>query len=416
MKAIILAAWEWTRLRPLTLETPKAMVEVFGKPLLAHNMDKLIAYVEEFIIVVKYKEDTIKLYFWDSYKWIPIRYHTQWEKKWTAGALEWIDIDWDCFVLASDTIFQQDDIDMLASHPGYWVLAKKVENPEKYGIFQTNSDNKLQKVIEKPQDYIWNLASLFYFKVNHSLISDTESIQISARWEYELTDALNIFCAKEQVSVLEITHNYIDITSLEDLNKVHTYKNIQFWEIRYIENVWDNELHLGISETHIDDIIKYTRDSEDEALQKNTWDSKRFSSSETMQKWYSDSGRRVYTLIGPDNELLGICYYRPSLTPNILEVVNTCKSDNLKNAKHTSTWGIRLYPIARGKGLAKDFLQVSERVYRSEFSDTLICVDIEEDNIPSRKTFEKCGYSFIWYWENKKSVVNVVHRRCIYVK
>jgi len=63
MKAIILAAGKGTRLEPLTLETPKAMVEVYGKPLLAHNMDKLLPYVDEFIIVVKYKQEIIRTYF-----------------------------------------------------------------------------------------------------------------------------------------------------------------------------------------------------------------------------------------------------------------------------------------------------------------------------------------------------------------
>ena len=166
MKPIILAAGEGTRLRPLTLETPKAMVEIFGKPLLAHNMDKLLNYVDEFILVVKYKKEKVQKYFGESYKGIKISYHVQREKKGTAGALEGLKIEWDCFVLASDTIFHQDDIDTLASHSWYCVLAKQVENPEKYGIFQVEENNRLIQVIEKPQEYIGNLASLFYFKIN----------------------------------------------------------------------------------------------------------------------------------------------------------------------------------------------------------------------------------------------------------
>jgi len=44
------------------------MVEIYGKPLLAHNMDKLLPYVDEFIIVVKYKKEKIIEYFRDEYK------------------------------------------------------------------------------------------------------------------------------------------------------------------------------------------------------------------------------------------------------------------------------------------------------------------------------------------------------------
>ncbi|MCH8518608.1 NTP transferase domain-containing protein, partial [Candidatus Gracilibacteria bacterium] len=204
MKAIILAAGEGTRLRPLTLEVPKAMVEIFGKPLLAHNMDKLLSHVDEFTIVVKYKEEIVREYFGKSYKGIPIKYHTQKDKKGTAGALEGINIKGDCFILASDAIFYQSDIDRLMGLQGYGVLAKQVADPQKYGIFQINTYNILQKVIEKPQENIGNLASLFYFKVNSEIIRYTEKIKKSERGEYELTDALNLFVAKYEVFVQEI--------------------------------------------------------------------------------------------------------------------------------------------------------------------------------------------------------------------
>lgn len=412
MKAIILAAWEGTRLHPITHEIPKAMVDVFGKPLLAHNMDKLAAYVDDFILVVKYKEEIIKEYFWDMYKWVAVRYHTQGEKKWTAWALEGVDITWDCFIIASDTIFHQSDIDKLVTHKGYWVLAKKVTNPEKYGIFEVDSKNTLQKVIEKPQTYIWNLASLFYFKLNTEIISHAQIIPVSQRWEYELTDALNIFCQTHIVSVLEIQHDYIDITSLEDLKKSHNYSDIKFGETRYIENIWENELYYWISKKHIEDIISYTQDSKDTALQKNTSDSKRFASIENMEKWYQDDGRRIFTLINPEWKLLWITYFRPSLMPHIIEITDT----QLNNIWHTSTAAIRLYPIARGKWLATAFLQVSERIYRSEFQNTTVCVDIEEENIASRRSFEKAWYRFLWFGENKKSTWNTIHKRCIYIK
>jgi NDP-sugar pyrophosphorylase family protein len=44
------------------------MVEIFGKPLLAHNMDKLLSYVNEFILIVKYKQEKVQEYFGESYK------------------------------------------------------------------------------------------------------------------------------------------------------------------------------------------------------------------------------------------------------------------------------------------------------------------------------------------------------------
>jgi len=42
MKAVVLAAGEGTRLRPLTEDEPKALVEVDGRPILGHCFDRLI--------------------------------------------------------------------------------------------------------------------------------------------------------------------------------------------------------------------------------------------------------------------------------------------------------------------------------------------------------------------------------------
>jgi len=416
MKAIILAAWEWTRLRPLTLEIPKAMVEVFWKPLLAHNMDKLIQYVDEFIIIVKYKEEIIRKYFWNIYKWVTIRYHTQGNKKWTWAAIQWLDITWDIIIAYADAIFRQSDVDMVVRESEYAVLAKEVDNPEKYWIFEIDSEGYIKKVVEKPQTYIWNLANFSFFKVNETLLWYVSQISESPRGEIEITDALNLFCKQENMKAIILKHDFIDITSLEDLKRVHSFENISFWETQYIENIWENELYYWITKEHIQDIINYTQDIKDTALRKNTSDSKRFASQENMKKWYQDKGRRIFTLVDPRWQLLGVCYYRPSLTPDIIEAHDTVLCDTLKNTPHSSTGGIRLYPLARGRWLAKDFLSVSERVYRSEFLDTIICVDIEEENIPSCKTYETCGYQFIGYWENKKSVANAIHRRRVYMK
>ncbi|MCH8518951.1 GNAT family N-acetyltransferase, partial [Candidatus Gracilibacteria bacterium] len=204
--------------------------------------------------------------------------------------------------------------------------------------------------------------------------------------------------------------------SLEDIEEVQNFSKIQLGKTRYIENLGRYELHLGIQERHIKDIISYTKDEDDIALQKNTSDNKRFASRESIKKWYSDNGRRVFSLIGGEGELLGITYFRPSLPPDIIKGEDRGFIEKIKDAIHTSTAAIRLYPLARRKGLAAPFLSASERVYRSEYHETIICVDIEEENIPSRKVFEHLGYQFIGYGENKKSIMNTLHKRCIYVK
>ncbi len=60
MKAVVLAAGKGTRLRPLTEDKPKGMVEIDGKPLLTHCFEQLADLgAEEFVVVVGYKKQNI---------------------------------------------------------------------------------------------------------------------------------------------------------------------------------------------------------------------------------------------------------------------------------------------------------------------------------------------------------------------
>ena len=99
MKAIILAAWEWSRLRPLTNTTPKPMIKIFWKPILEHNIENIYEFVNEIIIIVKYKQEIIKDYFKDNYLWVKITYVEQWDLPWTWWALRWLDIEDDVIIL-----------------------------------------------------------------------------------------------------------------------------------------------------------------------------------------------------------------------------------------------------------------------------------------------------------------------------
>ena len=63
MKVIIPAAGAGTRLRPHTHTTPKALIQVAGKPILGHILDRLsVLDVEEFIFIIGYMGEKIKTY------------------------------------------------------------------------------------------------------------------------------------------------------------------------------------------------------------------------------------------------------------------------------------------------------------------------------------------------------------------
>ena len=89
MKAVIIAAGEGKRLRPITSSRPKPLIPIAGKPLLEHTILGLKnSGIKEVLLVVGYKENLIKTYFGDGKEkfGLKIEYITQEERLGTAHA------------------------------------------------------------------------------------------------------------------------------------------------------------------------------------------------------------------------------------------------------------------------------------------------------------------------------------------
>jgi len=76
-------------------------------------------------------------------------------------------------------------------------------------------------IVEKPQEYIGNLASVLYFKVNHEVLQDAKNIEVSARGEYELIMPIQNFAKKHALKIHKLQYPFLDITSVEDLEKAN---------------------------------------------------------------------------------------------------------------------------------------------------------------------------------------------------
>jgi len=223
MKAIILAAWVWSRLQPLTNTKPKPIIKIFWKTIIEHNLEHVYKEVDEIIIIIKHKGEEIKNYFWDTYKTTKITYITQWEYKWTAGALKEININDDFILLSWDNIFEKNDLEKIVNFNWYWILAQTVKNPQKYWILKIDMDWNIDSVIEKSNTYVWNLASLWVYKLNSKIFEYIKEVELSPRGEYELTDAINIYVKNHPLKVLEIKWKFIDITYPWDIFAANNY-------------------------------------------------------------------------------------------------------------------------------------------------------------------------------------------------
>lgn len=239
MKAIILAAWEGSRLRPLTQTTPKPCLKIFGKSILEHNIANLEKFVDEFIIVVKYKKEKVIETLWNNYNWVKISYFEQWDIIWTAWAIKWLEtiVSWDFLLLNWDSIFEYSDLEKIANFSSYWCLVQEVEDPSKYWIFKQDNSWLALEIIEKPADFVWNLANLWVYKFNDKIFDYIEKISISPRWELEITDAINIFVKNFPFHLLKIDKKFIDVWYPWDILTANSYfldkltKTSVEWEI-----------------------------------------------------------------------------------------------------------------------------------------------------------------------------------------
>jgi len=196
MKAIILAAGEGTRMRPLTQNCPKVMLPIANKPILEHVMLAVKnAGITDFVFVVGYRSETVRNYFGDGSKWgIHIDYIEQKEQLGTAHAIGLAKdfVDDRFLVLNGDVLVESSYLQKLMKKKEVVVLsAKKVENPQEFGVIITHGNN-VSKIIEKPKSPSSNLANSGVYVFGQETFDAIKRTNKSIRGEYEITESIQI--------------------------------------------------------------------------------------------------------------------------------------------------------------------------------------------------------------------------------
>lgn len=157
MKAVILAAGEGRRLRPLTETRPKPMLPAANRPLLEHVVEAVAtAGIREIVLVVGYRKERIQSYFGDGDDWdVELDYVEQSPQLGTGHALLQAEslVGDDFVALNGDRIVDPDIVQRvreLREETGDIVMAvTEVDHPEEYGVVYVD-DDRVQTVQERP--------------------------------------------------------------------------------------------------------------------------------------------------------------------------------------------------------------------------------------------------------------------------
>ena len=198
MKAIILAAGKGTRLRPVTLTTPKPLVPVANRPLITYALDMIKGGgMTEVGIVVNSLDSSVVRRLGDGKNLgVNISYIVQEEQNGLAHAVSLCQdfIDGEAFAMfLGDNIIQDKMSDLLKNFEasGYEaaIALGEVPDPERFGVAIVE-DGNVTKLLEKPNPAPSNLAVAGIYLFRQSIFDSIGQIEPSARGELEITDAI----------------------------------------------------------------------------------------------------------------------------------------------------------------------------------------------------------------------------------
>ncbi len=199
MRAIIPVAGFGTRLKPHTLTHPKVLLNVGGKPIIAHIIEKLIEEnITEATFIVGYLREKIEHYISETYPELKAEYVEQKELLGLGHAIYQAAPTFnndELIIILGDTVF---DVNLKhISNSEFSALGvKEINDPRRFGVVELE-DGFASKLIEKPENPTSNLAlvGLYYIKNSGLLTKSIEELMerdIKTKDEYQLTDALQI--------------------------------------------------------------------------------------------------------------------------------------------------------------------------------------------------------------------------------
>ena len=255
LKAIIPVAGQGTRLRPITNEIPKPLIEVAGKPVLAHILDNMAkSPIDELVLIVNHDRDALLDWTVKNYgERFAIHPMKQEEPLGLGHAILCAGkhLQGEIVISLGDEIFAREYASMIDEIQSSNDLAasigvKQVKDPSHYGMVSFASDGKIERLVEKPPTFDGDQAIAGVYYVKEAEILKSALLAITERpfsgKEYQLTDALQYMIEKGHIFRSFQVGEYFDcgrLLTILDSNK------------RLVEKHANSELNAKVEQSEI---------------------------------------------------------------------------------------------------------------------------------------------------------------------